>query len=355
MTDRPLAAGNTIGSGPVTVAMLLPLSGELANIGTSMANAAQMAMDFVAGNPNLGQNITLVLKDSGSSPAEAAARASEAVSEGARLILGPLRGEQVTAVAAVARPAGLNVIAFSNNSGAAAPGVFLLNVLPEAEVRRTLRYASSKGRRAFAGLFPTNVYGRIQEGAFRQAVADLGLTARAVYSFGDESQARSAVDQLLPLIKAGQIDAVFIPDRLTAPSFSVMFEQGGVDKAKLTLIGSADWQGDGKIAASPFLSGAIYPAVDEAGFNAMLPDYQQRFGTRPHPFATIAYTAVVLASNSGLALGTPPYDRAKLSVGGGFNGRDGVFRFKPDGRSDYALVIRQLGPAGSSVVDGPKL
>ena len=41
-------------------------------------------------------------------------------------------------------------------------------------------------------------------------------------------------------------------------------------------------------------------------------------------------------------MGTPKYDRAQLTLPGGFNGRDGVFRFLPDGRSEYALVIKQV-------------
>ena len=44
-----------------------------------------------------------------------------------------------------------------------------------------------------------------------------------------------------------------------------------------------------------------------------------------------------------------------LTSPGGFNGRDGVFRFLPDGRSEYALVIKRVAPAGAAVVDGPKL
>jgi hypothetical protein len=121
------------------------------------------------------------------------------------------------------------------------------------------------------------------------------------------------------------------------------------------LIGSADWNGDAAIAGTPYLSGAIYPAVDDAGYQALLPEYQARFGSTPHALATIAYTAVILANATPLALGTPPYDRTQLTLPGGFNGRDGVFRFLADGRSEYALVIKQVAPGGATVVDGPKL
>jgi hypothetical protein len=54
-------------------------------------------------------------------------------------------------------------------------------------------------------------------------------------------------------------------------------------------------------------------------------------------------------------MGTPRYDRAQLTTAGGFNGRDGVFRFLSDGRSEYALVIKKVTVGGAQLVDGPKL
>lgn len=353
----PPAKGEIIGRGPVRVALLLPLSGEpgLAAVGQSMANAARLAMDFIVATPTLGQNISLVLKDTGALPSGATAAAIQAVSEGASLILGPLRAEQVTAVGAVARPAGIPVIGFSNNSGAAAPGVYLLNILPEIEARRTLRYAREQGRQAFASIVPATDYGRVQEGAFRQAAADLGLNARAVYSFGNEAEARAVVQQVAPLIESGQIDALFLPDRSTAPSFGVLFEEAGIASGNVQIIGSADWNGDVSIASTPWLSGAVYPAVDDTGYLALKTEYEAKFGSTPHALSTIAYTATVLANASSLALGTPRYDRTQLTLPGGFNGRDGLFRFLGDGRSEYALMVKQVVVGGAKVVDGPKL
>ncbi|HZY68879.1 MAG TPA: penicillin-binding protein activator, partial [Devosia sp.] len=161
--NLPLAEGQTFGSGPVRVALLLPLTGEAATVGVSMAHGAELAMDFIAENANINDNITLVLKDTGSSVSGAAGAAQQAVSEGASLILGPLRADQVSAAGSVARSAGIPLIGFSNNSGAAQPGVYLLNVLPESEARRSLGYVKGTGRRAFAGLFPNSDFGRIQQ------------------------------------------------------------------------------------------------------------------------------------------------------------------------------------------------
>src|SRR5690606_31881366 len=157
-------------------------------------------------NPSIPANITVLLKDTGTTSAGATQAASLAAQEGASLILGPLRADQVTAAGAVARAVGIPVIAFSNNTGAAGPGVYLLNVLPETEVRRTRAYAQARGRRAFAGISPTTDFGRTQQGAFRQAAADLELNVRAASEFSSEAEARDVVAQLAPLMQQGAID-----------------------------------------------------------------------------------------------------------------------------------------------------
>lgn len=354
--NLPLAAGQSFGTGPVRVAMLLPLTGDASAVGQSMSAGAQLAMDFIASNEQIADNITLVIKDVGSSTQSAAAAAQQAIGEGVSLILGPLLADQVTAAGAVARSAGIPLIGFSNNSGAAQPGIYLLNVLPETEVRRTLRHAQAAGKRAFAGIFPSSAYGRIQQAAFSQAAADLGLRVVGVYTFGSEAEARNVVAQVAPVLMGGQVDTLFLPDRATAPSFAVMFEEAKVAGGAIQILGSAEWDRDQNISNTPWLSGALYPAIDDNGYQAILPAYQQKFGgSAPHRFITIAYTGVVLANVSALSMGTPRYDRAQLTTPGGFNGRDGVFRFLPDGRSEYALAIKQVTIGGAQLVDAAKL
>lgn len=348
----PLAQGQTIGTGPVRVALLLPLSGDpaLATIGTSMANGAQMAMEFIAASGKPG-NITLVIKDTGTAANGGSAAASQAVSEGASLILGPLKADQVTAAGGVARSAGIPVIAFSNNSGAASPGVYLLNVLPESETRRSLSYVKRAGRKSYAGIFPNTEFGRIQQQAFSQAASELGIAVTAVYNFTNETEARDQVAQIAPLLTGDNIDALFLPDRATAPSFGVLLEQAGVPTGKVQIIGSADWNNDPQIVNTPFLVGALFPAVDDAGLQKLVPQYASKFGGSPHPFTTLAYTAVVLANNSALAMGSPKYAQSLLTAAGGFIGQDGKFKFLENGTSQFALVMKQVSVGSSAVAD----
>lgn len=350
----PAAPGETFGQGSVRVALLLPLSDPaLAGTATGMANGARLAMSFIEANPNIAENITISLRDSGASPASASQAATAALQEGASLILGPLRADQVMAVGSVGRAAGVPVIGFANTPSAAAPGVYLLSVLPEAEVKRSLNYALGKGSRGFAGAFPATDAGAAQERAFRQAVAAIGLSPAAVYTYGSAAEAQGIVQQAMPMLKTGYIDTLFVPDTSAASAFGAALQQAGT--TGLLVVGSADWDTDGRLAQAPGLAGAIYPAVDPRGLMAIGAEYQARFGSPPPQLATLAYTAVILANVKTLSMSTPRYAPAALTAVSGFNGRDGVFRFLANGQGEYALATKQVGNGGAAVLEGAKL
>lgn len=351
----PAGPVQSFGRGPVQVALLLPLTGEVAAVGQSLANASRLAIGFIEANPNIAENITINLRDTGSSVAGATTAASAAVAAGARLILGPLKAEQVRAVGAVARASGVPVIGFSNNPVAAGPGVYLLSVLPEMEMRRALGWVKARGRRGIAGIFPANDYGQLQQAAFRQQASLAGLSPQAVYTFSSAGEAQQIVNQVLPLVRSGAIDTLFLPDRVTAPQFGALLGQAGLAPGQLQIVGSADWAGDPAIAASRALNGAIFPAVDPAGMMAISADYQRQFGGRPHALATIAYTATILANVSTLSKANPPYNPILLTSPQGFNGRDGVFRFLGNGRAEYALVIKRVSAGSAQVVEASRL
>ena len=353
----PTGPSQQFGRGPVQVSLLLPLSGDpsLVTVGQSMANASQLAMAFIEANPNISENTTITLRDTGGTVEGATAATSAAIAAGAKLILGPLRGDSVTAAGAMARSAGVPLIGFSNNPGAAVPGVYLLSVLPDMEMKRALEAVKASGRRGIAGAFASSAYGQAQQAAFRQQAALAGFAPSAVYTFTDPSEAAQIIAQAKPLIDKAMIDTLFLPDRASAPGFAAALAQAAVGLTDVQIVGSADWQGDGTILATPALAGAIYPAVDPAGLMAIRTDYQARFGGAPHPLATLAYTATILANVNTLSLANPPYSAALLTNPTGFNGRDGMFRFRSDGRSEYALAIMQVAPGGAVRIEAPKL
>jgi len=350
-TLRP-AQGEVIGAGPVRVALILPLSGNAAPVGRSMANGARLAMEHVVTTG--GQNIHLVLKDSGTSAATARIAAQQALAEGADLILGPLTADSVAMAGAIAKSAEVPLIGFSSTPGVATDGVYLLSVLPGAEIMRGLGFARARGAQSVAAIIPETPLGQVRAEVLRQAAGEMGLRVAGIEMFADEARARTAIERLAPAMRSGQIDTLYLPDRATAPSFGILLEAARVPREKLLLVGSADWEGDAEIVAQPYLAGAFYPAIDPAGLAALAPHYRARFGSEPHQFTTLAFTAVLLANNSALSTATPRYGNGLLSPAG-FAGRDGLFRFHFDGRGEYGMVMRQIQPGGAVTVEGVRL
>ena len=96
-------------------------------------------------------NIVLMTADEGTSPTRRRAAASKLLAQGAEIIVGPLFGPSVPAVAPIARDRGVPVLAFSTESSVAGNGVYLLSFLPQSEVRRVVSYAAAARPSQFRG------------------------------------------------------------------------------------------------------------------------------------------------------------------------------------------------------------
>ena len=83
------ACGSDDGGEELSIASILPLTGDLSPFGPSMENAVQMAVDQIneAGGVN-GSDVTLIKKDSGTSEDIARTAANEAIADGVQAILG---------------------------------------------------------------------------------------------------------------------------------------------------------------------------------------------------------------------------------------------------------------------------
>jgi ABC-type branched-subunit amino acid transport system substrate-binding protein len=188
--------GDVIGNGSVKVGLILPLSsanGQAAAL--SLRNAAQMAISDFSGGQS---SIQLLVRDDKGTPDGARQAAQELLGEGVELIIGPLFAPSVQAVAAVARPAGKPVIAFSSDAGAAQRGVYLLSFLPQSDVQRVVTFAGSRGKRSFSALIPQTPYGNVVEAEFQQVANQGGRRVATVarYQPGNKASIDAAVAQV---------------------------------------------------------------------------------------------------------------------------------------------------------------
>ena len=123
------AVGETVGTGPVRVGAILPLTqnGDPSVIGQSLRNAAQLAVEESGAS-----DITLMIVDDHSTPDGAAQAAQQVVGAGAEIIVGPLFAADVVQAARAAKSANRPMIAFSTDTTVASRGVYLLSFLIES-------------------------------------------------------------------------------------------------------------------------------------------------------------------------------------------------------------------------------
>lgn len=339
------ATGATIGTGPVRVALILPLSAANGAVpAQSLRNAAEMAIaEFNS------QELTILVKDDKGTPEGAQAAAREALSEGAEAVIGPLFAPSVAAVGQVAKPAGRPVIAFSTDATVASNGVYLLSFMPQSDVRRIVSYAAGRGKKSFAALIPQTPYGSVAEAEFTQAVSASGARLAMVERYQPN---KASVEAAVAKIKAGaeQIDALFIPDDGNGlPGVAAALQSAGISTRTVQLLGTGVWN-EPRVFRASALAGAWFAAPDNSGFQSFAQRYRTRFNSDPTRIATLSYDATALMSALVRTQGAQRFAPATLTNASGFAGQDGVFRFRADGTNDRSLAIYQVGSGGARVV-----
>ena len=339
-------AGTQIGQGQVKVGLILPL-GAPGNAGVtaqSMRNAAELALSEFN-----SPDIQLLVKDDGGSAPGAQQAAQQLIDEGAEIILGPLFAHSVAPVGQLARARGIPVIAFSTDSNVAAPGVYLLSFLPESDVERLVGYAAQQGKRTYAAAIPENAYGTVVEAAFKQAVGRRNgrIVALERYTV-DRTQLQATIRSLAQA--ASGADAIFIPDTAdTVPLVVQTLNANGVDTRKVQMLGSGLWE-DPQIFSSAVLEGAWYAGPDSTGFRNFSGRYRSRYNTDPVRTATLVYDAVALVAALTKTQGQKRFSAEVLTTSSGFNGIDGLFRFRRDGINQRGLAVMKVSPTGGQVI-----
>ena len=320
------------------VAVLVPLSGDNAAIGRSIANAATMAL-LDTGE----ESVRITLYDTAGSGGSAAA-ANEALADGNRLFLGPLRGEDVGIVGPIADRADVSVIAFSNDESVAGDNVYIMGFMPGQSIERVVDYADSQGADVFAALAPNGLYGQRTTQAFLRAVEREGGRVARVETY---DRSRPSVEAAARRVAGvSDVDMVLVADsgriaQIAAPSLQL---QG-------TLIGTELWAADSNLGSVAGMRGAVFAAVPDTQFQRMAQRYRSRYDTAPYRLASLGYDAMLLVVRLARDwdLGDDFPARA-LRDDGGFSGVDGIFRFGDDRIAERALEVRRVTAGGTEVV-----
>lgn len=359
----------------VPVALLLPLSGRLSGPGQALMQGAQMALFDVA-NPEVR---LLPFDTEGTVPgAERAAR--EAVRSGARLIVGPLLAQSVSAVRPIAAQARIPVVSFSNSSRVAGDGIYLAGFTPEEQVDAIVDHAVREGRRRFAVLAPSNDYGNVVVDALRasaearggefagvafydpatmdfseqiQRLSDYSARVRALQqqraelrAQGDEA-ARRALKRLEVLDTWGDppFDALLLPV-LDVQSLRILSSQLAfydVDQPAVRILGLQRWAQFPDLAAEPALIGSRFPSAESPHRARFEARFQEVYGSAANSLSVLAYdVTAVAAALAGDGAAPPRYQADTLTDGQGFIGAQGLFRFGEDGLAQRVFAVMEV-------------
>lgn len=319
------------------VALLIPQTapGNGAKVAQEIKNGALMALE------TFGQNtIQLVVKDTIGQAATAQAKASEAVGEGASVILGPLFSANVSAASAITQPTGRPIMAFSTDASVAKRGVYLLSYTPQDDVRRIVTYAASQGKRSMVAFLPANAYGSVVEGTLRQVVGRTGVAIVHIAKYersgeGIELAVRSAAE----LIEGA--DTIYIPEGGNVPS-AIM---GSITRMRLPIkekqvLGSGRWESVN--LGDRTLAGAIYPGRDISKFDSFALRYEAKYGMKPGVNAALGHDAVTLTTELVRRNRDGAFKPSIIENTNGFVGINGIFRFRRQGTAERGLAIYQV-------------
>jgi branched-chain amino acid transport system substrate-binding protein len=369
--------------GPISVGLLLPLSGPSAELGQALFDAAQLAL-FDVGN----QDVVLLPRDTGGTPEGAAEAAGQALEGGARLLVGPLFSASVAAVTPLARAAGVNVIAFSSDRAVARPGVYIMGFLPAQQVDRVVGFAAGRGLNWFTALAPSSIYGETMvravtaatrrqgvllvdpvfypsevraasdvEGIVRfmanydvRRAAMLSERDRLMAIDSDASRAALAALQDVGTLGATGFEAVLLPEGgAKLLTIAPLFPYFDMNRPQVRLLGTNQWE-TANLASEPALYGGWYaasPPAARAGFEIRFKD---TFGYAPPRLATLAYDAVALAGALARLPDGRGFTAETLTSAGGFRGVDGIIRFTADGGNQRGLAVLEVTAEGPVVV-----
>jgi len=357
----------------VVVGILLPLTGPNATLGRSLLDAAQLATFEVA-----DKNFVLLPRDTAGTPDGARAAAASAIESGAQLLLGPVFASSAIAAAPVARAAGINMVAFTNNRAAAGDGAFVMGFLPSERIDRIVSFAAMNGASRFAALLPEGPYGDSAREAFTQAVARARATmvrieryfasdpqsaADAAKRLGDyegrravlleqrktltatnNEVSRRALKRLENLETLGDVDfdAVLLLESGDAlKGLAPLLPYYDIDIRNVRVLGIEDWSAR-SLRREPSLARAwfVNPSFDAvADFRAR---FKKIYGRFPHALAPLAYDAAALAAVLGSREGGADFTVEALTAANGFAGSGGLFRLLRSGLVEHQFAVYEV-------------
>jgi ABC-type branched-subunit amino acid transport system substrate-binding protein len=346
---------------PVKVAILLPLTGEHADLGDTMLKASQLALFDIA-----QENFELMPYDTGATAEGGRIAAEKAANDGAQLVLGPVFSQAVRGASEVLSRRNINIIAFSTDWSITGPTTYTIGMLPFDQLERIMDYSTQNNLRRIALIAPTGTYGNAIASAFETLAKQKGIQSADILKFDPQSKTLNSEIKRFARFeeRAAQpgspppFDAVLIAaGGSTATTIANMLSQYDLPPNTVKRLGIGLFD-DTSIAYQASLRESWFAAPSPSTHSKFENRYSGVYGSLPrHRISSLAYDATALASvlaARGInTTGKPGFNRAEIMNPNGFSGVDGIFRFLENGTAERGLsvltfknnTIQEISPA----------
>ncbi len=353
------------------VGLLLPLSGEFYQIGKSLLNSAQLALEKTK-----NENLKFYLVDT-ENEGQLYQNISYLISNEIDLVLGPVFTNNVMKVKEYFSDEEIPIITFSNNSEVGERNIYVFGLTIEDELNRIYEYSNERGINKFAVVAPDNQFGKKLKNEINKIHnknnnsssefifyptenPDYYKIAREVSNYDKrkldldnrvkflkELKTESSLKELKLLKKKdtlGELDfeAVLVIARSFSEltNFISILPYYDVDPKKIQFMGNSTW-GKELILKEPSMKNSYFSSLDLNGQSRFKKEYRNIFKNNPHSLATLAYDLVGLISS--LNIEHKNITKEILHSDLGYIGINGWFRFDESGRVERRPLIFHVG------------
>jgi branched-chain amino acid transport system substrate-binding protein len=294
------ACGGAAG-GPLKVALLFPMSGDVATFGESSKNGVMIAIEeWNAKGGVLGRQIEAIVEDSQCSAEPAVSAANKVISQdGVKYIIGEVCSSasipvsEITAAKGVLQisPTSTNPQVTVDQAGNAKPTVFRACFIDPFQGTVGARFALSTLNAKTAAVFldQGNDYVRGLAEYFRAAFEDGGGTVVVWETYTAEDSDFSAI---LTKVKDASPDILYLPDYYS--TVNLIAAQAREVGITAIMMGGDGWDSsqldraavDGGYFTNHYSDADPRPIVQE-----WVKKYEAKFGSKPDALATLAYDA----------------------------------------------------------------
>ena len=346
-------SGPTINTNaPVPVALLVPSgSGQTGDdvLAQSLENAARLAMSELQ-----GVQIDLRVYSTAGNAQQAASQTTQAINDGARIILGPVYAEAANAAGVAASARNINVLSFSNNTTIAGGNVFVLGPTFQNTANRLMRFAGSQGKTSVVVVHSNDVAGQIGRNAIQAAgqISSASVTGVVPYELSQQDVV-AAIPTVTSTVRSVNADTVFLTATTSGalPLFAQLLPEAGVHPGEVQYIGLTRWDIPTQTLDLPGVQGGWFALPDPTLSQRFASRYQAAYGTSPHPIGGLAFDGIaaigaLVANGQSNAL-----TGGALTQSAGFQGVSGVFRLLPDGTNERGLAVATIQNRQVVVID----